>query len=151
MPNKEFTISAIKDGTVIDHINAKNTFKVAELLKLGEHKDVVNVATNLPSNKMRIKGLIKIGVRELNKDEVNKVALLAPEATVSIIKEFEVKDKFRVTVPDVVPNIIQCSNPKCITNMQPVSSRFNVMTADPLKVRCDYCERAMWGDEIKFK
>ncbi|MBU0615333.1 MAG: aspartate carbamoyltransferase regulatory subunit [Nanoarchaeota archaeon] len=151
MAGKEFTISAIPEGTVIDHITAKNTFKVAQMLKLGDHKDVVNVATNLPSRKMGVKGLIKIAKRELTKDEVNKVALLTPDATVSIIKDFEVIKKFKLQLPEAIPNIIKCSNPKCITNAESVPTRFTVMTADPLKVRCDYCERAMWGDEIKFR
>jgi aspartate carbamoyltransferase regulatory subunit len=145
---KELKISAIREGTVIDHIPAKNTFKVAEILGLAKHENVTSIATNLQSKKMKLKGIVKVGGRELTEDEVNKVALLAPEATVSIIKEYTVKRKFPLKTPDKVYGIIKCSNPKCITNADEVKTRFSIIHKKPLEARCDYCERVMKEDEL---
>jgi len=148
---KEQKISAIREGTVIDHVPVKNTFKLAETLNLAIHDNVVSIATNLASKKMGKKGIIKVGGRELTEDELNKISLMAPEASVSIIKEFNVKKKFKLKLTDKIDKIIKCSNPKCITNANDVATRFTVESRDPLKVRCDYCERAMHEDELEFR
>jgi len=145
---KELKISAIREGTVIDHIPAKNTFKVAEILDLALYENVTSVATNLGSKKMSKKGIVKIGGRELTEQEVDKVALIAPEATVSIIKNYEVKKKFSLKIPDKIIGIMKCSNPKCITNVDKVATRFSVVKSKPLEARCDYCERVMKEDEL---
>ena len=145
---RELKISAIREGTVIDHIPAKNTFKVVEILDLAGHENVTSIATNLKSRKMNLKGIVKVGGRELTQEEVNKVALIAPEATVSIIKEYNVKKKFKLKTPENVDGIIKCSNPKCITNVDSVKTRFTIIHGKPLEARCDYCERVMKEDEL---
>lgn len=148
---KELKISAIREGTVIDHVPMKNTFKLAEILSLDKHDNIVSVATNLPSKKMGKKGIIKVGGKELTKDELNKVSLLAPDATVSIIKDFEVKDKFKIELTKNISKIIKCSNPKCITNVEDVPTKFTMENKEPLKVRCEYCERVMKENELIIK
>ncbi len=148
---KELKISAIREGTVVDHIPTKNVFKVAEILDVKSNKNVVSVATNLPSKKMGHKGIIKVGGRTLTKDELNKIALLAPDATVSDIKNFNVKNKFNINIPQKAENIIICNNPKCITNMEDVITKFEIIDTNPLTVKCNYCERSMVDDEIKIK
>lgn len=145
---RELKISAIREGTVIDHIPAKNAFKVAEILSLEKHENVTSIATNLFSKRMELKGIVKVGGRELTQEEVNKVALIAPDATVSIIKDYNVKKKFNLKTPDEVHGIIKCSNPKCITNVDLVKTRFSIIQKKPLEARCDYCERVMNEDEL---
>ena len=145
---RELKISAIREGTVIDHIPSKDTFKIAEILGLRDHGNVVSVAMNLKSKKSGLKGIIKVGGKHLTEEEVNKIALIAPHATMSIIKNYNVDKKVKLKCSDKVGKIIQCSNPKCVTNEEKVDTRFSVISKEPLKVRCDYCERCMETEEI---
>jgi len=148
---KELRVSAIREGTVIDHIPANKVFEVVDILKLREHDNIVSVATNLKSKKLGKKGIIKIGGRELTKKEVNEIAIIAPAATINIIRNYEVKNKSKVELPNRFENIIKCSNPKCITNNEEVKTLFYLITKKPLKVKCHYCERVIEGNEIKLK
>ena len=147
---KELKVSAIKEGTVIDHIPSDAAFKVAEILDLKDIKSIISIATNLKSKKTGKKGIIKVGGKTLTKDEVNKIAVIAPEATVNIIQDYEVKEKIKVSVPDIFNKIIKCSNPSCITNNEKVKTRFYVVKKEPLKVKCHYCERGMEKEEIEL-
>jgi aspartate carbamoyltransferase regulatory subunit len=148
--DREQRVSKIEEGTVIDHITPDTVFKVVEVLKLASHPDLVSIATNLPSKKMGKKALIKIEKRFLTEEEVNKISVFAPDATVSIIKRFEVKEKGRVQVPEAIDNVIKCSNPSCITNHEHVITKFVVVEKDPLRVLCRYCERPMVQSEIQI-
>jgi len=147
---RELTVPAIKEGTVIDHIPSRVTFKVMRILDLKEFNHVVSVVINLKSKAMGKKGIIKVSNRFLTKDEVNKIAILAPHATVNIIKNYEVKEKINVNVPDELDNIIKCSNPNCVTNNEKVKTFFNVVNKSPLQVICHHCERVMETDDIKL-
>ncbi len=148
--DKEQRVSKIEEGTVIDHLTPDTVFKVAEILKLSSHPNLVSIATNLSSKKMGRKALIKIEKRFLTEEEVNKISVFAPDATVSIIKNFDVKEKGHVKVPDTIDNVIKCSNPSCITNHERVSTTFIVVEKDPLRVVCKYCERPMMQSEIEI-
>ena len=145
---KELSISAIKDGTAIDHIPSNETFKVAKILDLKGIRSVISVAANLPSKHMGKKGIVKIGGKYLTQEEVNKIAIIAPHATVNIIENYEVKKKLRVSIPETINKIAKCSNPNCITNVEKAETKFYVLTKDPLKVRCHYCERDMNKEDI---
>ena len=147
---KELRITAMKEGTVIDHIPARVVFKVLRILNPQEHKNALVVATNLRSKSLGKKGIIKIAGRFLTQTEVNKIALLATQATVNIIKDYEVKEKINIQVPKEFMGIIKCSNPKCITNDETVTTHFHVKSVEPLKVVCHHCERIMNRDEIKI-
>ena len=148
---KELKVGAIKDGTVIDHIPNNVAFKVTEILNLEDTKNILSIATNLKSKKSGKKGIIKVGGKTLTKDEVNKIAVIAPQATVNIIQNYEVKEKIKVSVPGVFNKIIKCSNPDCITNNESVKTIFYVVKKDPLKVKCHYCERSMEKEEIELR
>src|SRR3989338_8106596 len=124
MIRKELKITGIREGTVIDHIPSDKTFKAVEILDLASTRDIISVATNLQSKKLGTKGIIKIGGKYLSKEEADKIALIAPRATVNIIKSYEVKRKIKLAVPDVIDKIIKCANPKCITNNEKVETRF---------------------------
>ncbi|UCC91505.1 MAG: aspartate carbamoyltransferase regulatory subunit [Candidatus Aenigmatarchaeota archaeon] len=150
MNQKTLQITAISDGTVIDHISKDNTFKVADFLNLKDGGDVVTVGMNLESKRLGKKGLIKIGGRFLTKEEVNKIALIAPEANINIIKGYTVKNKFKVEIPDVINGIIKCANTNCITNKEFVRTKFYVLGKDPLKLRCHYCERVVGKEDIEL-
>ena|SRR3989338_589797 len=145
---KELSVSAIKEGTVIDHIPSDATLKVADILDLEGIRSIISIATNLASKTMGKKGIIKIGGKNLTKEETDKIALIAPDATVNIIQNYGVKKKIKVAIPSIVDKIIKCSNPNCITNNEKVMTKFDVLNKVPLKVRCHYCERDMAKEDI---
>lgn len=148
---REMSVSTIRNGTVIDHIPSAATFKVAQILQVEREKGMVTVGTNLASGRLGKKGIIKIESRELTPDEVNKIALLAPAATVNIISNYKVVEKSRVELPERIERIVKCFNPRCISNQQPIPTRFDVVQDCPPALRCQYCERVMRGDEITLK
>jgi aspartate carbamoyltransferase regulatory subunit len=137
---QQMNVSAIRNGTVIDHIQNEATFKVAEMLHL-----------ELPSQKVGKKGIIKVESRELTPREVNAIALIAPRATLNIIKDYRVVEKRRVELPARLEGIVRCFNPSCITNQQPIATCFEVLRSSPPTLRCIYCERLMSGSDIILK
>ena len=149
--SKELKISAISYGTVIDHIPSASTFKVASILKVAEHEEIISIASNLPSKRLGRKGIIKVAGKILSKDEFDKVAIAAPLATVNIIKDYKVEKKVQVEVPSLLIDLIKCSNPKCVTNNEQTKTKFAVIKKNPLKVKCFYCERVMDNYEIELK
>ena len=145
---KEMSISSIKEGTVIDHIPSNATLKVAEILNLEGIMGIISIATNLPSKTMGKKGIIKIGDKLLTQEEVNKIAVIAPNATVNIIENYNVKKKLNVSIPDSIEKVVKCSNPNCVTNNEKVETKFYVLKKSPLMIKCHYCERAMNKEDI---
>jgi aspartate carbamoyltransferase regulatory subunit len=139
---KELKVTPIKDGTVIDHITPGRALKVLRVLKIPESTaSVVSVLMNVNGKKGK-KDIVKIENRELDPKEVDKIALIAPKATINIIRDFEVIKKHKVELPSEVVGLTKCSNPTCISNArEPVESRFQVITKDPLRIKCYYCER----------
>ncbi len=147
--SKKLRVDAIKEGTVIDHIPANKALDVIKILALKE-TDVITIGTNFPSKKHTKKDIIKIENKELTEQEVNKIALIAPNASLNIIKNYKVVKKIKVSLPEVLEGIIRCPNPNCITNKESVTSRFFVVSKKPVKVRCAYCERIFSSDEIEL-
>ena len=147
---RELNISAIDEGTVIDHIPTDATFKVAEILDLENHNGIVSIATNLQSKRLGKKGIVKVGGKSLTNEEVNKIAIVAPDATVNLIKNYDVKEKIKVKSPDVIDNVVKCSNPACVTNNEKASTKFYVVKKDPLSIKCHYCERSMGKEDIEI-
>ena len=151
MDKIERKIPAIKDGSVIDHIPSRDTFRIMRVLDPQEFIHPISVTLNLESKKMGKKGVIKIDTRILTKNEVNKIAILAPYATVSIIKNYEVVEKIQVKIPSELVGIINCTNPICVTNKEEVRTNFKVIREDPVEVKCHYCERVYDKDEVEIK
>ena len=97
---------------------------------------------HVPSADQGWKDIVKIEDRELESKEVDKISLIAPKATINIIRNFNVEAKHRVTLPEEVVGIVRCENHNCISNSaEPIDSRFKVSRRDPLLLRCGYCER----------
>ncbi len=148
---KELKISAIKNGTVIDHIPTGVALKLVSLLELDKDKSIVSVATNLDSVKMGRKGIVKIADRFLTDDEVNKVALIAPNATLSTIRDYRVESKHKLSIPSKIHKIVRCINPNCITNHENIATKFSVVEESPLILKCHYCEKYFSGGEIQIR
>ena len=142
-------VSALREGTVIDHLSAGTGLKVLEILGI-ESTSSVTLGLNFDSTKVGRKDIIKIDRREVSPEEVARIALISPRATFSIIREFKVVDKFTPTLPDVIENLIRCPNPSCISRQVRVRTRFNVLRSDPLRLRCYYCERSQRKEEIEL-
>lgn len=147
---KELVVSAIENGTVIDHIPSNAVYQVIRLLGLDKYEDEVLIGTNLASKKLLRKGIIKIKNRYFTTQEINKIALVAPAATLIKIENYEVIDKREVEIPDHIESFVKCMNPKCVTNNEVVPTRFNVVDKSELKLRCHYCEKITTKETMRF-
>ncbi len=147
---KELKVSAIENGTVIDHIPASAVFQVIKILKLERFKDMVLFATNLESKKYGSKGIIKVSNKFFKPEEVNRIALVAPSASMIEIREYRVVNKTIVEVPEHIIGIVKCFNPNCITNHEKVIKKFAVVDKEELKLKCNYCEKITIKNNMEF-
>ena len=138
---KQLKVSALKNGTVIDHIPANSLFKVISILKLDKIQNQITFGTNLESKKLGSKAIIKLSDVFFKNDEINKIALVAPTAKLNIIKNYEVVEKYIVEVPQDIYGIAKCVNPQCITNNEPIKTKFKLVSNDNVSLRCHYCEK----------
>lgn len=144
-------VSAIKEGTVIDHIPAEDLFKVISILGLDHIETYITFGTNLTSKKLGKKAIIKVSEVFFPDDDINRVALVAPDAKLNIIKDYKVVEKKVVEVPDEVVGIAKCVNPMCITNHENVKTRFTVMDKKDIKLKCHYCEKITDHNNLEIK
>jgi aspartate carbamoyltransferase regulatory subunit len=147
---KEVRVTKIKDGTVIDHISGGYALDVVKILGItGHESQVVTIAINVPSKQFKTKDIVKIEGRALSRQDVNRIALIAPKATINIIRDYVVVEKQVVKLPHVIEDIVKCVNPTCVSNSgEPVSSRFVVQSEDPLMLRCSYCGYALEKSDL---
>jgi aspartate carbamoyltransferase regulatory subunit len=138
---KELKVSAIENGTVIDHIPSKSVLLVMKILHLDETNEMVLFGTNLESKKYGKKGIIKVSNKFFKKNEINKIGLVAPQATLIVIKDYKVTSKEQVKLPDTIEDIVKCFNPNCITNHEKVKTKFYFIDKQEVKLRCHYCEK----------
>ena len=138
---KELQVAALENGTAIDHIPSCQLFKVASLLGLDKMDNTITIGNNLHSNKMGSKGMIKIADKFFKEDEINRIALVAPNVMLNIIRDYEVVEKKTVVLPDELIGLVKCNNPKCITNNEPMATRFHVIDKEKGTIKCHYCER----------
>lgn len=148
--SKELKVSAIKDGTVIDHIPAANLFKVISILGLDKMKNQMTFGTNLESHKLGHKSIIKVADKFFEDDEINRIALVAPQAKLNIIRDYEVVEKSMVEIPGEVVGYVKCVNPKCITNNEAVVTRFDLESKEPVELRCHFCEKVTSEDHLEI-
>ncbi len=148
----ELIVSAISNGTVIDHIQSDNTFRVFKILDLESSENQVYFGTNLESKKLGKKGIIKISGKYFKPEEIRKIALVAPDATLIEIKDYDVVKKQQIGLPKEVDNIVKCMNPRCITNNQNVATRFRIIKDHHgrTKLACHFCEKTVAIEEIEF-
>lgn len=148
---KKLSVSAIKNGTVIDHIRAGQALRIMRLLQvLDRNKNKVTLGLNLPSQTLGLKDLIKIENRMLTNDEANDIVVFAPEATINIIEEFEVKQKITTHLPESIANVFLCPNRACITTIEKVNTVFHISELGKMvKLTCHYCEKEFDRDDVK--
>lgn len=148
--DKKLQVSAIQNGTVIDHIPATNLFKVIDILGLDKIKSQITFGTNLTSKRLGNKAIIKIADVFFMDEEINKIALVAPEAKLNIIKNYEVVEKKIVEVPDAIVGIAKCGNPKCVTHIESMIPKFQVVSKKKVALKCHYCEKITDSEHMEI-
>ncbi len=148
--DKRMEVRAIENGTVIDHIPSDSLFKIIKILKLDTDTHRMTFGTNLESKRMGSKAIIKINDRYCQQEEINRLALVAPMAVVNIIKNFEVVEKRTITVPQHIEGFVRCSNPKCITNNEPMTTSFEVINGKEIALKCHYCEKITYQKQMEL-
>ena len=142
MVRKELVVSALENGTVLDHIPADNVYKALDILNLKGIESQITIGINLASKLSGKKGIIKIADKFFEDEELNKLALIAPKATVNVIRDFKVVEKKELVMPEEIIGIAKCRNPKCVTNHQPIKTRFTTVTdGDEVSLLCHFCEK----------
>lgn len=150
MKNETLQVAAIENGTVIDHIPSNKIFEVVNLLHLEKVNSEVTVGFNLKSKQMGRKSIIKIANKFFTDDELNQLAVIAPDVTLCIIRDYEIVEKKTVTLPDLLVDVIKCKNPMCITNNEPMRTRFEVISKDHGICRCHYCNTQQTLEDAKL-
>lgn len=150
MEEEKLRVRKIEAGTVIDHIPSGRALTVLEILGITQGtEDTVSVLMNVPSERYGEKDIVKIEGRELEEEELNKIALTAPKATINVIENYKVVEKKVVELPDLIEDVVECSNPACITNTtEPATAKFKVASESPIRLRCSYCERITEEEEL---
>ena len=143
-------VAALKDGTVIDHIPSELVFTIASLLELEKLDSSVTIGYNLHSNKLGKKGIIKVADRFFTDEEISRLSVVAPNVKLNIIRDYEVVEKKQVIMPDEIRGIVKCTNPKCITNNEPMATIFHVIDKEQGTLKCHYCEKEQNKEAVKL-
>lgn len=147
---RQLLVRRIKDGTVIDHIESGKALLVLRTLDItGKEGNVITVALNVPSSKHNKKDIIKVENKFLEKNETNKLALIAPHATINIIKEYRLVEKRKIQLPDSIIGVFKCPNLKCVTNSDEyIKPIINIIDKEKIILRCSYCFRTLTINEL---
>ena len=144
-------VTAIKNGTVIDHVPSGKALSVLKMLGIdGNMSNPVSLVMNVPSKKMGGKDIIKVEDRELTQYELDKLALVAPDASVAIIREYTVAEKMEINLTEEVVNVARCTFSNCITTnpREPLPHRLVVTSREPLELRWRYCGKFQEIDKL---
>jgi aspartate carbamoyltransferase regulatory subunit len=148
--DRDIRVRKIRNGTVIDHIPGGQALNVLKIIGIPEEYPMttVTVAMNVPSKVGKVKDIVKVEGRELKDEEVDKIALIAPAATINIIRDYQVVEKKMVSLPERARGVIRCANPSCITNAEEATTEFIIEHNGQIRLRCKYCERTMGEQDI---
>ena len=152
MEQSELMVRRIKEGTVIDHIDEGKGLQVLDALRIdGKDGSLITIALNVPSGKSKKKDIIKVENKFLKDDDTNKIAVISPQATINIIKNYKLIEKRRVALPNEIDRIFRCSNPYCITNStEHMESIMDLIDKEGMILKCRYCARILDVNEIKY-
>ncbi len=142
-----YKVGKLRSGTVIDHLSPGAALQALSVLNVPEGATIA-IGMNFESGKHERKDIIKLEGLELTQADISRLVLLGPDATLSIIRDYEVVEKIKIELPESIEEVVRCPNPSCITNSDPIRTKFHVLCGHPLRVRCHYCERTLRRDEI---
>jgi len=145
-------VRRIKEGTVLDHIDEGKGLQVLGALRIdGKDGSLITIALNVPSGKFKKKDIIKVENKFLKDDDTNKLAVIAPKATINIIKDYKLIEKRRVALPNEINRIFRCSNPDCISNStEHIESVMDVIDKEGRVLKCRYCSRVLDVNKLKY-
>jgi aspartate carbamoyltransferase regulatory subunit len=139
---RTYKVYAIENGTVIDHIPTPLALKVVRILGL-EAAGIMTIGIGFRSKTLKGgKDVVKVENRILSPDETDMVALIAPAATINIIKDGKVLEKRKISLPSEVREVMSCPNPNCATNQLGAKRHFVLEDRNTVTYRCRYCERS---------
>ena len=152
MEQSELLVRRIKEGTVIDHIDEGRGLQVLNALRIdGKDGSLITIALNVPSGKFKKKDIIKVENKFLKDDDTNKLAVIAPKATINMIKDYKLVEKRRVSLPNEIDRIFRCSNPDCVTNStEHIESIMDVIDKEGRVLKCRYCSRVLDVNQLKY-
>jgi len=152
MEQSELIVRRIKEGTVIDHIDEGKGLQVLNALRIdGKDGSLITIALNVPSGKFKKKDIIKVENKFLKDDDTNKLAVIVPNATINIIRNYKLVEKRRVALPNEVDRIFRCSNPECITNStEHIESIMDVIDKEGRVLKCRYCSRVLDVNQLRY-
>jgi aspartate carbamoyltransferase regulatory subunit len=152
MQESELMVRRIKEGTVIDHIDEGQGLQVLNALRIdGKDGSLITIALNVPSGKFKKKDIIKVENKFLKDDDTNKLAVIAPKATINIVKDYKLIEKRRVSLPNEIDRIFRCSNPDCITNSaEHIESVMDVIDKEGRVLKCRYCSRLLDVKKLRY-
>jgi len=148
---EELRVSKIRNGTVIDHIPAGMALQVLRILGIkGTEGHTVAVLMSVPSHKLGKKDLVKIEDRAVEPDEAQLISLVAPNATLNIISEYEVREKHTPKLPDIVEGLVKCPNARCVSNKrdEPIVAKLRVESREPVVLSCTYCGATLPSHDV---
>ncbi len=148
MIKQTLSVSAIHNGSVIDHIPSGEVLKLISILKLSEER--LYLGLNLPSKRMGKKDLLKVHNLSLSESDLQHIAIFAPKATINIIQDYQIIKKLKATLPSVIHGVLKCPNENCITRHTPTKTRFHVKShKEKLYLSCDYCNKDHLKDTVR--
>ncbi len=132
-------VDSIKNGVVIDHIEAGKAMEIYSLLSLDKLDCTVAILKNVPSNKMGKKDIIKIDC-DINFN-FDVLGFISPSITVAIVRDGKVVEKKHIELPERLVDILKCKNPRCITSTeQEINHIFRLTDRENGVYRCIYCD-----------
>ncbi|MCQ4342661.1 MAG: aspartate carbamoyltransferase regulatory subunit [Sulfolobaceae archaeon] len=142
MSSATLTVSKIRNGTVIDHIPAGRSLAVLKVLGITGYEGLrIAILMNVESKKLGRKDIVKIEDKVVDEREASIISLIAPEATINIVRDFNVVEKRNLRLPETIKGLLKCPNPLCVTNNDPEAlSEFIKVSEKPLRLRCVYCD-----------
>lgn len=143
-------VAAIENGTVLDHIPSERLFDVVSMLHLEKMGNAITIGFNFKSAVMGTKSIIKIADKYFTDEELNQLSAVAPNITLCVIKDYEIIEKRMVVMPEELVGIVQCPNPKCITNNEPMKTRFRSVAQGNDILRCSYCNRDVELKDVRI-
>ena len=148
-PSRQHQVAALRRGTVVDHLSPGMALKALQLIGVPS-RDAALIGVNLFSEKMGRKDILKLENLDLTDHQIERLAVLGPNASVCFIREYEVVRKVLVTLPERISGVLRCLNPNCITNHDRLETKFDVERRSPTLVRCHYCERLIRESEFEL-
>ena len=139
----ELAVAALRDGTVIDHIPSSALFRAVHILGIENMTNGVTIGNNLPGSRVGRKGIIKVDGVEFDRDVLNRIAVVAPTATINVIRDYTVAEKHPVELPDTLIGTVRCPN-------EPMATRFDVTDKSTPILRCHYCNHCVSGAEAEI-